>query len=356
MSQKGLAPIVIILLIAVALVGYLIYSGKINLPQKQVNQQTAEAPKIDEIEDWKTYTNEKYGYSFQYPQELGLKLGVVGLGGEEDKLETTRSLMLESKIEPPQGLVMFITAGQTSYKTIDEYSNNLGKSKPSSKEPIMIVSKEKTNVAGIEAIKYTKNQPGAGLVLSVDILKNGYLYQFSLNFSDNNSQNLSTFNQILSTFKFLDKNTTDTSNWKTYKSDVGKYLISYPSDWIFRQIGSSSDVYNTNINLQSKDFVVAEPDMGGGYIQGAKAGMRLTIETSLSEKFEGNYPRNYFATQKEITLDGFPATLKTGGKPWQGNQDRVYVYHNGRNYNISLTSPKSQEALFNQILATFKFQ
>lgn len=37
MRQQGLAPILIVLLIVAAIGGYLIYSGKINLPQKQVN-------------------------------------------------------------------------------------------------------------------------------------------------------------------------------------------------------------------------------------------------------------------------------------------------------------------------------
>jgi len=40
MRQCGLAPILIILLIAAATFGYLIYSGKINLPQKQTNQNS----------------------------------------------------------------------------------------------------------------------------------------------------------------------------------------------------------------------------------------------------------------------------------------------------------------------------
>lgn len=37
-NQKGLAPILIVLIIAVAIGGYLIYSGKINLPQKEDSQ------------------------------------------------------------------------------------------------------------------------------------------------------------------------------------------------------------------------------------------------------------------------------------------------------------------------------
>ena len=66
-NQKGYAPIFIILLIAGVVGGYLIGSGKLNLPQKQVTQ--TETSKVDEIANWKTYTNTKYGYSIKYPND-----------------------------------------------------------------------------------------------------------------------------------------------------------------------------------------------------------------------------------------------------------------------------------------------
>ncbi len=74
MFQKGLASILIVLLIAAAVGGYLVYSGKISLPQKQVTQTSksdaSPAPTgVDETANWKTYTNTKYGYSVKYPPD-----------------------------------------------------------------------------------------------------------------------------------------------------------------------------------------------------------------------------------------------------------------------------------------------
>lgn len=72
MNQKGLAPILAVLLIGITLVGagYLVYSEKIALPQtKPVQQTTQQTPSFisDETANWKTYTNTKYGYSIKYP-------------------------------------------------------------------------------------------------------------------------------------------------------------------------------------------------------------------------------------------------------------------------------------------------
>lgn len=71
MKQKGLAPILIVLLIALGIGGYLLY-------QKQ--QQTIQAPPTPtstfestnsaETANWKTYANDKYNFSFKYPSNF----------------------------------------------------------------------------------------------------------------------------------------------------------------------------------------------------------------------------------------------------------------------------------------------
>lgn len=69
MNQKGQA-FLIILLIAAAIGGYLIYSGKINLNQaiSQVSQPSPAS--TDETTNWKTYTDEVNGFSFKYPTNI----------------------------------------------------------------------------------------------------------------------------------------------------------------------------------------------------------------------------------------------------------------------------------------------
>lgn len=80
LTQRGFAPILIILLISAAIGGYLVYSGKIDLPQKQNDQSSATA--VDETadeakplfyENWKTYTNQKHKFDFKYPEGWTIK-------------------------------------------------------------------------------------------------------------------------------------------------------------------------------------------------------------------------------------------------------------------------------------------
>lgn len=78
MKQKGLAPLVIIILIALAVGGYLLYQKQfksITVFQPSLSPAASlELPGVGETANpdliganWKTYTNTKYGYSFQYP-------------------------------------------------------------------------------------------------------------------------------------------------------------------------------------------------------------------------------------------------------------------------------------------------
>lgn len=75
--QKGIAPILIIILIAVAVGGYLIYQTQtkpVVVPQviqpSSAPVSTSSATSSAETANWKTYTNTKYGFSIQYPSDL----------------------------------------------------------------------------------------------------------------------------------------------------------------------------------------------------------------------------------------------------------------------------------------------
>jgi hypothetical protein len=62
MNQKGLAPILIVILIALGIGGYILY-------QKQYQSLSQQVLQIDEMSSWKTYTNTKFGYSIKYPDK-----------------------------------------------------------------------------------------------------------------------------------------------------------------------------------------------------------------------------------------------------------------------------------------------
>lgn len=70
-GQKGFAPILIVLLIALAIGGYLTYQKQIKstpLPQPSPSSiTTSVASSSDETTNWKTYTNDMFNFSFKYP-------------------------------------------------------------------------------------------------------------------------------------------------------------------------------------------------------------------------------------------------------------------------------------------------
>lgn len=74
-KQKGLAPILIVILIALAIGGYLIYQKQtkpvsVSQPVTQSSPSSAVSPVPNgtgETTNWKTYTNKEYGYYLKYP-------------------------------------------------------------------------------------------------------------------------------------------------------------------------------------------------------------------------------------------------------------------------------------------------
>lgn len=88
MSQKGLTPIVIVLLIALGIAGYLLYQSQAKpitdlstspqlpiesnsspIPQPTNSPYPIQSPSSDEISNWQTYSNQQYKFSFQYPDD-----------------------------------------------------------------------------------------------------------------------------------------------------------------------------------------------------------------------------------------------------------------------------------------------
>lgn len=88
-AQKGLVPIIILLgiLILVGVAGgayYLGYSGK-SEPTKVVSQlqptsqptSVQQATTSADISNWKTYNDDRYNFTFQYPENLTTEKGVL---------------------------------------------------------------------------------------------------------------------------------------------------------------------------------------------------------------------------------------------------------------------------------------
>lgn len=87
--EAGLAPILIVLLIALGVGGYFfLESRRIDYVMQPipVTVSSNESSTSAETTNWKTYTNTKYGYRFQYPNNYILNNGVSNIKTDGDSI------------------------------------------------------------------------------------------------------------------------------------------------------------------------------------------------------------------------------------------------------------------------------
>lgn len=130
-------PWIIIITIAILLTGLAGYFGYQNyqLRRELADQQplpssmavsspvpiVPSTPPVDPTTDWETYTNTKYSYSFNYPQQYNIRNN--NAEGYDNNIATSAQLdVFNSDAEPT--LVVAVTTEQTN-QDFDTYANNL---------------------------------------------------------------------------------------------------------------------------------------------------------------------------------------------------------------------------------------
>lgn len=214
-NQKGLAPIIIILLIVVLILGFLVYSGKINLGYKTVLLNgpspvpaisTDETANPDPIgENWKTYTSKTNTYIFKYPGNWPLlETNLLS----KDQIEGIYFSPNPSSTSADNTIAVVETFKDGRIKSLDDYKRIFlyDYGKPSSS----FVDLNETSVNGYKAISYTRIAGMPQLPIIEYVIINGdYYYSIRLVDSDetkkNRQLNIKIFEQMLSTFKFLDQ-------------------------------------------------------------------------------------------------------------------------------------------------------
>lgn len=199
MSQKGLAPILIVLILAVLIGGYLVYQNQPKpTPSPQPTNQLS--PASDETANWKTYTNSKYGFSFKYPSDLVVsEPGSIRLTNEVPMSQVASDkyiniLIFVHSIDPQIDLKKWVekdttrnrpdgTVGSIVVGTIENY-------KSSSLQGFTYHGGAEVN------IKHVVIQKKDNIIdFTLDCYQTGCSYK-------DNPDAERIFNQILSTFKF----------------------------------------------------------------------------------------------------------------------------------------------------------
>lgn len=221
MYQKGLAPILIILLIALALSGYLLYNQQTkSIPSPQQTIQPIQAPSTNPTEsvkpadtsNWKTYQNSYF--SFKYPLNWIAK----EIENPTSATELSQVALTQATPKNTQNFdVVFLARTHTAKPefTIPNFNN-----------------KQKIVLDGVNGFRSSGYGGVAGTVyktiVSLTQSQTEY-YILGNNYSGVASED---FDQILSTFKFLGQRQTNlVANWKTYINTKYHYSVKYPPTW-----------------------------------------------------------------------------------------------------------------------------
>lgn len=209
MNQKG-HVFLIVLLIAAAIGGYLIYSGKIDFNRMKPTRpaptplpiEVRPSPVSDETANWKTYTNTKAGFSLSYPPNA------VEGSREPDPFPVARQFQFS---EPrgrggggplSVGWLIIVSETQPNPKnlTLREWGKEkqiiYGKDNAIDPKYITIAN---TDLGGLPAISW-KNSGGDGNITNYLVKRTNGITLVVTNIDSSLYQK--NVDQILSTFKF----------------------------------------------------------------------------------------------------------------------------------------------------------
>lgn len=223
-------PIVfsLVLLFAVfaGLVGYLLGKGTFNqsfpqteesavipsstLPETSPSGTQIPVAKEDPTKDWKTYTNSTYGFEFKYPSDWQLNaqnLQDNRFYANISKTDATQEKVLlpgDNKADATYSIIISVENNPNGYTAKEYYlSHSSGESRAQLEKGL-----KDTNIAGIPGISFTAGAaPSSGLSQEALITYSGKIYRFAygaMAHPETHLKYLDVYNQILSTFRFLD--------------------------------------------------------------------------------------------------------------------------------------------------------
>lgn len=214
--------------------------AKIPTPTQTINPQA----------DWKTYTSTQGSFSVQYPKNwFANQYQKSKFDVSKDAIELSD---LENSIESIKGMsnsYTRISVMSFAGTMLESFPYGNGSESNNTIKPYTInsyqgIRGQQTGEAGLQEVIYLRNPKGGYAIIT-------------LMPPINNTVNiLKIFDQILSTFKFLD--TVDTSNWKTYTNNAYNFSLKYPSSYTVEEQS------NGNSKLLSVIIKNPNPNSGGG--------------------------------------------------------------------------------------------
>ncbi len=230
-------------------------------PAQPAPQPQAQIQPIDEMANWKTYTNSQYGFEFKYPSAYKLEtVGKSQVAGNLLKInlhETSREM---PEGTPGIGVGVWNNSKHLSLldwaKVNSSYSNYSAASLNTDYKEGMLLG-QKTFSYSWQGLGYGKTvlvQVSADKLLLLDV------------FSTNQDDGIwLTFENIVASLKFTNDetakgSTSPTTGWKTYTNEDLGFTIQYPSSWTADAgIGEVFEVIFHNGGLENHISIVVQP-------------------------------------------------------------------------------------------------
>ncbi len=276
---------------------------------------TSYAPIVhkDPTADWKTYTNDKYGYEFKYPGNLYPETGEYSF--------TINSSPLDN-VYVGGGVGLEGIEGQDWFRGYSIWVSN------EDEKDVNLVSKgeyqvTKLNQSNIEAYEISADIPASGpdVFIKNPKLPNSFV-RMGYNSGLKNSQEVDkVFNQILSTFKFTDSNPGD-----QVTGLKGWLQIYVPSDSVSALDGGGFDPNVWYLASQGSDFNLPQKAVNDTKIN-------ITAATVCSVPATQDYPARQWKC-----LD------RSKGDKW-GYGDRVVINGTKNNGILTVTSMDIRSSL-----------
>jgi hypothetical protein len=235
--------IVAIVSMAIGAVGFWAYERY--LVKGPIAQNTLPSPTpmatADPTTNWKTYTNSKYNYSLKYPDSWSITEIFAGseIGKPASSMSTSIAISPSDKLSVPRFQLEIDdpSANLSISQTYDLWFKNLKENQ------YYVIDKQLTlNINNIQMDSlegFSTDQSG------IKVLNKAYFFNSSANkyfdiltTVDSNSTNSAIIDQILSTFKFTNEDTSNAKNGEVFvgnaKDSSGKYaefILDLPKEW-----------------------------------------------------------------------------------------------------------------------------
>lgn len=331
--------VVVILLVLVG-VGGLFLGKSLNGPQKSTQPAAYSlptqipTPTPDPTANWKTYSNTLAKFEIKYPAEW------------KEKTSPTSGLPVFYSVDEKE--VLFYNFGPKGGMSMGDTIDNFCKGRHMKEIRRLFLD----NFPAVYCQDPTL-EPNR-IFNQVLVQKDDFQIEINGDFVKEDSENsLKIYNQILSTFKFLDQNqTSDITNWKTYRSVNGNFSLKYPQEY---QAYENQVVSVDGMKVASPDtFQIVSTD-----IPNLNTNFTLTIKyingTDLSLALA---PCLKTMTSETFTLGKIQGTIYKDSPCGPFGSTVVLFSHNDLIYTVSTETHVLYKEISNyvdQILSTFRF-